>query len=135
MSAEAERKAAGVQDEVEYVESPALGFTPTDAFETTITVTERHAAPLPPAYSHNLLFETRTPGKGRPRVWSRDKLLLLTQRIVADYYRKKYRAPTLRQVADEIDRRDIAPMSEEALKKLFQRYGLKWSELKRKTGT
>ncbi len=133
MDDEAEKKVAGVQDEVEYEELPAHGFTPTDSFKTTITVTERHAAPLPPAYSHNLLFEARTPRKGRPRVWSRDKLLLLTRRIVADFYRKKYRAPTLRQVAAELDRR--TPMNEEALKKLFQRYGLKWSELKRKTGT
>jgi len=133
MSDEAERKATGVQAEVEYVESPARGFTPTDAFETAITVAVRYAAPLPPAYSYNRNIETRTPGKGRPRLWSKERLSLLILRLVADHWNRKYRAPTLRQIADTIDRN--TPMSEEALKKLLQRYGLKWSEMKRKTGT
>ncbi len=104
---------------------------------STITFSERGVGngEQIPETSYLIISEYRAPGaKGRPRVWSETKLRLHTLNIVAEYYRRRYRAPTLRQVAEAIDR-TVAPMSEEALKKLFQRYGLKWSELKRKTGT
>jgi len=86
-------------------------------------VPPEHFAPLAP----------RAPGKGRPRVWSKERLRVLVLRLVANHWKRRYCAPTLRQIAIAINA--TTPMSEEALKKLIQRHGLKWAELKKKIET
>ena len=94
--------------------------TPSD-FVKELTVTTSGTDPL---YAR---------GKGRPRVWSKERLRVLVLRLVANHWKRRYCAPTLRQIAIAINA--TTPMSEEALKKLIQRHGLKWAELKKKIKT
>ncbi len=110
------------------------GLTRHTVSVSTITIATHggFTDPTPRSDPRTIKPRTLNAGRGRPRVWGKERLQLLIVKLVADHWKRKYRAPTLPQLATAIDA--ITPMREDAFRKLIQRYGLKWSELKRKPG-
>ncbi len=70
-------------------------------------------------------------GKGRPAKWDKHKLEQIVLRTTTAFKKRKYRAPTLKEVALEISKRQ--PLTEASLKMLLKRYGLSWRAIKKVT--
>jgi hypothetical protein len=119
-------------DEMEETTKTILGLTPFAEAKSALTCTTNGLLRETHSYSRTLRWPD-PPGRGRPPVWSKFKLQQTILRTVQMFEKRRYRTPTLRETAAAIGERQ--PMTEAALKKLLQRYGLKWSELKRKTET
>ncbi len=70
--------------------------------------------------------------RGRPHEWTKDSLeRAVLEAAARAHILNKYHSPNLSQVAARLNTKR-RPMNEEGLRKLMQRYGLKWSNLKRK---
>jgi hypothetical protein len=67
----------------------------------------------------------RQMGRGRPPKWTRSKLDQMIRSKFASYLKKHYRKPTISAMAKELDIPDVT------LKKLMQRYGIKYSYYKK----
>lgn len=67
--------------------------------------------------------------KGRPAEWTAMSLGREIRAAVRGLRKRLYRPPTLKEVADELNKRK--PLTEAALKMLIKRHGLNWQELKK----
>ncbi len=68
-----------------------------------------------------------TEGRGRPAVWTRAKLEQKIRSGINAFRKRKYRSPTLAELAEEIK------MATPTLKKLLLRYELRYSTYKKET--
>ncbi len=110
---------------------------PTVVITTQTTSTSQHTfalkrgkgptRSLPPGYNTSVALRRR----GRPFEWTKESLeRAILEAATATYVENKYRRPNLSQVVARINTKR-RPMNEESLRKLMQRHGLKWSELKK----
>jgi hypothetical protein len=67
--------------------------------------------------------------KGRPATWDKSKIEQAVIRARSAFKKRKYRAPTLKELALEISKRQ--PLTEASLKMLLKRHGLSWRAMKK----
>jgi hypothetical protein len=72
-------------------------------------------------------FSRISENRGRPRKWTRGEVEKLLRRAVRSYRKKKYRSPTLKEAASEIN------MPVANLKKLMLRHKLRYLTYKKET--
>ncbi len=73
-------------------------------------------------------------GKGRPSEWTMAKLEKAVVREVSAFHKRLYRAPTLRDVADLLNKRyqDRKPFTPDSLRMLLKAHGIEWMAIKKR---